>query len=208
MTKKTHDIKVGDTIEVISSDGSTHKAHKMGNRHKVVRIEAGFDFPDIIYVDAGYGAYPHRFKKVPFKVGDAVITNSKVRHGWFFKAGEKAVVKRISSPGDLNISLRFISGSNKDKTGFVSAEMIDLAPTEPAKAAQPIILGATGRSTTTFPPKKPTKKAPLSVKVTEADVNEVLTKFVKETLGIDATVAKINQSFGTALELVLKQEAA
>ncbi|PLP55523.1 hypothetical protein CYK37_29990 [Mesorhizobium loti] len=52
------------------------------------------------------------------------------------------------------------------------------------------------------------KKLPLSVKVTQNDVNEVLTKYVKETLGIDATVTNIVQTFGSALELVLKQEAA
>lgn len=58
------------------------------------------------------------------------------------------------------------------------------------------------------PKKVSKKKAPVSVKVTQADVNEALTKFVKETLGIDATVTNIVQTFGSAVELVLKQEAA
>lgn len=68
-----------------------------------------------------------------------------------------------------------------------------------------VILGATG---TPRPPVKTSRvKAPVSVKITQADANEALTKYVKETLGIDATVTNIIQQFGSAVELVLKQEA-
>ena len=55
-------------------------------------------------------------------------------------------------------------------------------------------------------PKKATKVK--SVKVSEADVHAALTRFVKDELGIDASVTKIITGFKQSVELVLGSEVA
>lgn len=56
---------------------------------------------------------------------------------------------------------------------------------------------------------KPTPKTPIkSVKLDAKDVHEVLTAYVKNTLGIDATVTNIVDAFKGAIELTLKAEVS
>ena len=59
------------------------------------------------------------------------------------------------------------------------------------------------------PAKQAPKRSPIkSVKVDQDAVHAVLTAFVKDTLGIDASVTKIVRSFEKSVELVLAHEAA
>ncbi|MGN6548399.1 MAG: hypothetical protein ACTHJ3_00680 [Pararhizobium sp.] len=49
----------------------------------------------------------------------------------------------------------------------------------------------------------PKTPAILAIKVPEQDIKDVLTTYVKDVLGIDASVAKIIQKFADAIELQL-----
>jgi len=189
----TKTFKIGDTVRRINFNNG--KEFPLGAVDVVTEVSSG-----MVYT-AKYrgGNEPCNLELVhpQFKIGDRVVVNDKVTKGWFFKAGDVATVTDIrASGGYLPITLRFTKG-----TGYVRPDMIDLAP---AKATKPVKAVKAAKAA-----KKPSPI--VSVKVTEeaadAVILQALTTYVKETLGIDATVTKIVQTFGTAVELVLKQEA-
>ncbi|RVH84251.1 hypothetical protein CN074_25005 [Sinorhizobium medicae] len=112
-----------------------------------------------------------------FRAGDIVRIKNEAKH--------IDHANRWGIPTGFDLTVKSVDGHFVHLVGYVGAMFADrfvLAP--------------------------PPRKTPITaIKVPTDDVMVVLTRYVKEELGIDATVDKVISSFTDSLELVFKEAA-
>jgi len=178
MTKTV--FQINDTVRCIKSTlnhgslfaGKTYKVRGVSPRGSVIQLE-------------GYsGSFSsHRFElvsRVPtFKLGDLVRFSPDAL------SQNYAFTRMIPLGKDLRVSSIFADIIYLGPYGGVPARFLIAAP-KPAPAPAP----------------KPVKKfVPHSIKLDTDDVMAVLSKHLKDTLGLDVKVERVTECFGNALEL-------